>query len=217
MFPSLFFDFYHPYTCYIYDSNNPSWKLGNPFDYHDKNIIELYINNINNNHINDLNNFLLAKYKKKLFNENILDNDYFTNKLNTTINNLNDRENKYINYCTKDTTIIKSSKFILENYRKQLLFYTINHPTKYLFYYISDKILSTLNISISDYPENIDPLKALIIPLYKCIEKYVDFNIDYYLNYRHFHIILEDDDIIQKYIDSYNQIDINILKKNIDN
>jgi hypothetical protein len=211
MFPSLYFDYYHPYTCYIYDKNNPAWKLGCPFDYHDKNIINLYINNHTKS---NLENFLLNEYKIKLFDQNILDDNYFINKLNTNINNLIDRENKYINYCTKDTIIIKSSKFILENYKKNLLFYTINHPTKYLFYYISDKILTFLNIPILDYPDNIDPLKGLIIPIYKCIEKYVDFNIDYYLNFRHYDLILDDNNIIQQYIDAYNKTDINILKEN---
>jgi hypothetical protein len=220
MFPSLYFDYYHPYTCYVYDKNNPSWKLGNPFDYHDENIIYLYIDymdNVDNINNDDLKNFLLNEYKKKICDQNILDDDYFINKLNININNLIDRENTYINYCTKDTKIIKSSKYILENYKKNLLFYSINHPTKYLFYYISDKILSILNISLLNYPDDIDPLKALIIPLYKCIQKYVDFNINCYLNYRHYDIILYDTDIIQQYIDAYNQIDINILKENIFN
>jgi hypothetical protein len=212
MFPSLYFDYYHPFLCYIYDTNDPSWKLGDPYDYHDKNIIKCYVSNYDKL---DLLDYMLTEYKKTLFDENILDNNFFINKLNKNIESLKERENKYINYCTKDTKIIKSSSYILNNYKKNLLFYTINHPTKYLFYYISDTILSLLNISLFEYPENIDPLKALILPVYKCLQKYVDFNIDYYLNFRHYHIILEDKDTIQKYLDAYKKINIKLLKNNI--
>jgi hypothetical protein len=209
MFPSLYFDFYHPFICYIYDNNNPSWKLGNPFDYHDKNIIKFYVNNYNKPY---LLNYMINQYKKKLFDENILDDNFFINKLNKNIETLKDREKHYIYYCTKDTKIIKSSQYILNNYKKNLLFYTNNHPTKYLFHYISDTILSLLNISLFEYPENIDPLKALIIPVYKCVQKYVDFNIDYYLNFRHYNLILEDNDIIKKYLDAYKEVNIELLK-----
>jgi hypothetical protein len=212
MFPSLYFDYYHPFLCYIYDKDNPSWKLGDPYDYHDKNIINLFVNNYNNYDNHDLLNYILIEYKKTLFNENLLDDNYFSNKLHKNIENLIEREEKYVNYCTNDTLIIKSSSYILNNYKKNLLFYTINHPTKYLFYFISDKILSSLNISLIEYPENIDPLKALIMPVYQCVQKHVDFNIDYYLNFRHYHIILEDNDTIQKYIDAYKKVNIELLK-----
>jgi hypothetical protein len=212
MFPSLYFDYYHPFICYIYDNDNPSWKLSTPYDYHDKNIINFYINHHNNENIS---NIILNEYKKNLLDINILDEDYFINKLNNNINNLKDREKIYMNYCTKDTIIIYSSFYIQDNYKKNLLFYTNNHPTKYLFYYISDKILSILNVSLYEYPTHIDPLKALIMPIYKCIQKYVDFDIDYYLNFRHYDYILEDEDVILKYINSYKEVDKEMLKKNI--
>ena len=209
LFPSLYFDFYHPFICYIYDKNNPSWKLGIPFDYHDKNIMKLYVNNFDKENLLD---YILLEYNKLLLDNNILDDNFFLNKLNKNINTLIERENNYINYCIDNTIIIKSSTYILNNYKKNLLFYTNNHPTKYLFYYISDKILSILSISLFEYPENIDPLKALIMPIYKCLQTHVDFNINYYLNFRHYHIILEDKDIIQKYLDAYKEVNIELLK-----
>ena len=72
LFPSLYFDFYHPFISYIYDNNKSSWKLGNPFDYHDKNIVNLYINNYDN---------ILTKYKKILLDDNLLEDDFFNNRL----------------------------------------------------------------------------------------------------------------------------------------
>jgi hypothetical protein len=200
LFPSLYFDFYHPFLSYVYDKNRPSWKLGDPFDYHDINIIKEYIDENNVEHI-------FHEYKRKQMDENLLDHDYFINRLNTNIENLRERENNYSSFCTNDTYIIKSSSYLLENYKKNLLFYTNNHPTKYLFYYISNKILSFLMIPLEEYPVEIDPLKALIIPLYKTIEKEVDFDIEYYFHFRHYEIILDDRDIIEKYIRSYNEMD----------
>ena len=50
------------------------------------------------------------------------------------------------------------------------------------------------------------------MPVYGLIQKFVDFNIDYYQNFRHYDLILNDEEILEKYINSYNNLDINIFK-----
>ena len=208
LFPSLFFDYYHPFNIYISDSNNKGWKLDEPYDYHDKNILSSFINYQSENEA-------INKYYENLYNQDLLSSNFFNERLLKNINNLKERELKYTDYCTCDTNIINSSSFIMEYYDKILLFYSINHPTKYLFYYISNSCLIHLNIPLERYPENIDPLKALIMPVYMCLQKSLKFDISYYLNFRHFDIILEDKDIINKYYNSYKKISFDILKNNI--
>ena len=55
-----------------------------------------------------------------------------------------------------------------------LLFYSMNHPTKYLFHFICDNILKYLNFKLTDYPIYIDPLIHNNVPImYKCLEDYI--------------------------------------------
>jgi len=229
LFPSLYFDFYHPFLFYIYDKNKPGWKLDNPYDYHDKNILNYYVQNYNDYKKNENNNdvdieslkihygdLLINHYKNCLLNSNICDESFLINRFNKNIDNLKKREDTYRNYIVSNTYLIKSSKFISNNYMKNLLFYSINHPTKHLFHYISDSILIILKLQLEIYPENLDPLKSLIIPIYNCIQKYVKFDVSKYQNYQHYDIILNDHDVINSYIDSYNNIDLKILEENLE-
>ena len=87
----------------------------------------------------------------------------------------------------------------------------MNHPTKHVFHYIANSILIILNVPLAQYDDNLDPLKGLIMPVYKVVQKYVEFPLDYYYNFRHFDLILTDEDIIQKYINSYNSVDISVF------
>jgi hypothetical protein len=208
LYPSLFFDYYHPFNIYISDKNHPGWKLSDPYDYHDKNILSNFIQFHSEEDA-------LNKYYESLYNPDLLTSHFFNERLLKNINNLKERELKYIDYCTDDTNIINSSSFIMEYYDKALLFYSINHPTKYLFYYIANSCLIYLNIPLETYPEDIDPLKALVMPVYMCLQKCLKFDISYYLNFRHFEIILDDKDTINKYYEGYRKTDRNVLQSNL--
>jgi len=208
LFPSLFFDYYHPFNIYITDPNNSGWKLGEPYDYHDKNILKFFTEFLSEDEA-------INKYYETIYNPDLLTEHFFTEKLLKNINTLKEREMKYTDYCTEDTQIINSSSFIMEYYDKILLFYTINHPTKYLFYYIANYCLIYLNIALETYPDDIDPLKGLIMPVYMCLQKCVKFDISHYFNFRHFEIILDDKDTIKKYYDGYRKTDLSILHNNL--
>lgn len=217
IFPSLYFDFYHPFLIYLNDINNN--KIGYPFDYHDWNITQIYVKGrefLDNNIINadDMKKYIIYEYNNKLYDINILDEKFMHDKLCKNLHNLIERENSYINYVNDSNNlyIIKSSDYILNNYKKHLLFYSMNHPSKYLFHYISNTLLTYLKIPLTEYDNNLDPLKGLVMPVYGVIQKFVDFNIDYYQNFRHYDLILNDEEILEKYINSYNNLDINIFK-----
>lgn len=53
------------------------------------------------------------------------------------------------------------------------------------------------------------------MPLYSCIQNHVNFDITEYQNFMHYDIILDEYDIINNYINSYNEIDIDILHNNL--
>lgn len=131
--------------------------------------------------------FSLIKYKTDIqyIKNNIINNIDFKNieDLNKIVNNniqeLVARENiikkKYIG---NNIYYIFTSEFIKNNYKKNLLFWTINHPTKYILQYMAKQICNTIKIKIN---YDIDPLQSNVKQiLYKSVQKLVDFNIDNY-------------------------------------
>ena len=75
---------------------------------------------------------------------------------------------------------INVSNYIRENYKKQLLFYTFNHPTKILLQKMCELILEKLNLENTINYE-LDPFDWYKGIIYKCIQKHVYFDINNHL------------------------------------
>ena len=129
---------------------------------------------------------MLDCIKKKLdvnyYEENYVKNNNLktTEELNeiflTSITSLKNRYEDMFQYTKKNTHFINIIPFIENNYKNMLLFYTFNHPTKYLLQFIALEIIKTLNISNTiDY--NSDPFSDEKCILYSCIQKMVNFDI----------------------------------------
>jgi hypothetical protein len=200
IFPSLYFDFYHPYLCYLNDENT---KISEPMDYHDKILINLYLSN------KDLPNDSIIKRYLNIFNNNILLNQsMIENNLINSLQKVHDKELKFNNFGVKNTKYIYSYEYIKNNYNKNLLFYSINHPSKHLLQYISDEILNYLNIKLEKYSLDIDPFDNIIIPIYKTLSIFLQFDISIYNN------MINNNDIYNEYINIYRNIPDNIFKNN---
>lgn len=111
-----------------------------------------------------------------------------------------DRRNKINNekYNEENTYLIQTYDYIKENYKNKLLFYSMNHPTKYLIQFICEKIIDILHIK-NTINYHIDPLDGT-----KCISKNVNFDIN-----DHNALTLGITDvkqIAQLYYNTYNQI-----------
>lgn len=83
-------------------------------------------------------------------------------------------------FCKKKNVhFISICDYIESNYRDELLFYSMNHPSKFLLQFICEKINTILNIDNNiDY--SIDPLNKVRCILYKCLESVVTFDINKY-------------------------------------
>lgn len=200
LFPSFYFDFYHPFTTYINDDNGNI--VNEPIDYHDKTLIKLFT--VYNKKYT--NNEIIERYKNIIESDDFITENMLKNNFEKCMKRIEEREEKYNKYVLEDTEIIYSHEFIKNNYNNILLFYTINHPSKYIFHYLSDKILKYLEIELEEYPEELDPFNTLILPIYKSLLKNMNFSFvnDNITN-----------DIYNKYIEVYKKISINNLIKYI--
>jgi len=189
---SCYFDFYYFDLTYIQFNNE---VLHNPIDYHYNKMIECYKNNQTiEYYINNFVNNLHLKSTEEL--DNIANNSL--NKL--YLKYMTNKEK----YSEPHMYVIQTYDYIKNNYKNKLLFYSINHPTKYLIQFISEKIVDILQIKNTiDY--NIDVLNSPKCILYKCILKNINFDINEYnpltLGYT------DITQITQLYYDTYKKID----------
>ena len=134
-------------------------------------MIECYNNNLSanyyvNKYVNNLG--LKTSTELEMISENSLHElqKRYTNMLNT--------------YNNKNTYFIPIHDFIQNNYKNKLLFYSMNHPSKYLIQHICKQIVDTLQIE-STINYSIDFFGNTKCILYKCIQKHVRFNVDEHL------------------------------------
>jgi len=122
-------------------------------------------------------NLDVSYYEEKYINNNNLKTSVELDDIfNKSITNLNNRYKDMFQYTKKNTYFINIIPFIENNYKDKLLFYTFNHPTKYLLQFIALEIIRILGIKDTiDY--QMDPFSDDKCILYSCIQKMVNFDI----------------------------------------
>ena len=150
---SCYFNFYYfDVTYYLF---NEEKTLNQPIDYHYNKMMECYKNNVS----------------AESFLENIVNNkdlktkEELENYANESLEELRKRYLESIgNYKINDNIhIITCYDYIKNNYKDKLLFYSFNHPTKFIIQFICEQIIQILNINNTmDY--NVDELNYI-----KCI------------------------------------------------
>jgi hypothetical protein len=190
IFDSCYFNFYYFDLTYKQFNNN---ILHKPIDYHYNKMIECYNNNSIEYYINNIiNNVDLKSYDElELIANNSLDELY----------------KRYINAKTnfndKNIFVITTHDYIKLNYKNKLLFYSMNHPTKYVIQFICEQIINILQIR-NTIKYNLDILNNPKCILYKCISKNVNFDIN---SYNALTLNLTDiNKITQLYYDTYKKI-----------
>jgi len=170
IFDSCYFDFYYFDLTYTYFNND---ILRKPIDYHYKSMIECYKNNLSIEHyIDNYVNNVELKTEDEL-------NSIAENSLNELKKRYEINKNKYNNENMgnmRDMYVISTYEFIRDNYKEKLLFYSMNHPTKYVIHHICQCIVNILQV---DNTINYD-IDLLAYPkpiLYKSIQKCVHFDI----------------------------------------
>lgn len=197
IFPSLHFDFYYMDLIYKFVNND---VLHEPSDYHYGKLIECYKTNLDQEYFID--NYINNPDYKNI--------DELENIANESLIELTRREMLMEEYNNiYPITIIKASNFIRCNYKKQLLFYSMNHPTKYLLQYICKKILQELGENDKFIDLIIDPLFLSDRGIfYKCVQKAVEFNINDYTPQLSKFKANNINQIVRIYYDTYDKLNI---------
>jgi len=165
IFDSCYFNFYYFDLTYQLFNNV---LLKTPNDYHYIQMINCYKNNKD-----------IDYYIDKIVNNIDLKSSIELDK--NAINSLTELQNRYnynkLHYANKNVYIISTYEYIKENYKNKLLFYSMNHPTKYIIQYISEEIIKILGFN-NTINYDIDIFYNNNCILYKCISKVVNFDID---------------------------------------
>ena len=202
IFPVCYLKFYYIDFDYIRYNNV---QLNKPIAYHDKNIIKLFneYNKLENITIEEIKHLIKKSYTNIVNNIDYYNKDIYDKLAINGIIELENRENemktKYEN-SVKYIKFIKISDYIINNYKDKLLFYSVNHPSKYILQYLSINILNELGLT-NKINYDIDPLNNIKCILYKSIENSINFKIkDHQPKINNKNKI---DDICNLYIDEY--------------
>lgn len=166
--PSLYFNFYYfDLTYKFFKEGSDTKPLKDPSDYHYRSIIKSYNNDEK----------IESVFENYIDNESLKSIEELGGIADQSIKELISREIEMLKYKDiRDCSIVTISDFIRNNYKKKLLFYSMNHPSKHVFHHVVDQIKKVLNI---DENNEVDPLRDDYRGiLYRCIQKVVEFNIE---------------------------------------
>lgn len=177
-------DIYYLSSNYVINNCNPnSVIIFVNICYFDFYYFDLIYNKFNTGYCHkNMIDCIQNKYDYKYYQQNYIENKDLktSNELNKifhkTICNLEERFKKMHQYTKCNTHFINVIDFIKENYKKKLLFYTFNHPTKHLLQFIAEKIIQILCIP-NTINYNSDPFSNDKFFLYSSLQKVVDFDI----------------------------------------
>lgn len=184
---NCYFYGYHPEMIYLYNFSG-THQVIYEIDYHDRNILTSF------------------KESKPI---NILDPDYYSadynlSVLNNTLDQLKKREHKI--FETERKIDICISDWIENNYQKQRLFNTFNHPSTPTLVELSNRILTKLEIQ-NDLPEiTEDLLSHVLFPIYPSTAKNLELEFKEEFFYRMKHRRYTSDEAIGMYQNMYTNV-----------
>lgn len=188
-FPSCYFSGYNPELKRIVSSEDSINK--NDFNYHDQNLVKYFLEeNFSNPEC-----FMLS--------DSFYSKDFSFQAVEESINELEKRE---LNIFGSEQQIdIKISQFIRENYRKQRLFYTFNHPSEPLLIYLGKSILRLLEID-DEISLHKDSFTHTIYPIYKSHYQNLELLFDNTPVYKINNQDYQYTDFLQKHMDCYSKL-----------
>lgn len=163
LFDSCYFHFYYFDLTYVKLDGN---RYHAPIDYHYTSMIECYNKKLPvETYVRDYVHNATLKTEEEL--EAIAERG------------LKELQDRYMlskeRYERDNVYVFSIHDFVRDNYKKKLLFYSVNHPTKYLFHHLCEEIQTHFGFpKTMDY--DLDPLRSIQCILYACIQNHVTFD-----------------------------------------
>jgi len=184
-FPSLYFAGYNPELTYLRNAKNQHLNAGF-VDYHDKRIVKLYLEGRSDDDIKH------SFYRLQPVREDV------EAVLKETLAELRSRE-------LEQQLDIAVSGFVEQNFAKERLFYTYNHPANAVLYEVVRQMLDKL-----DYGDVVVPrierelLRYDYFPIAPAVRKYLALEFDDDgKQYRVQNADMQRDDVVARYLDIY--------------
>jgi hypothetical protein len=167
VFPSLYYHVYDPQMTYLEDENGE--RIHIPHDYHDKMLIKTFIENrlLTNEEI-------FHKYLTFINNHENFNKEEILNTVKSNYKELKRRED-LLEKDKRNNLVIKVADFINENYQNKRLFYSLNHPSKYLYLFMREQLFEHLGIKINepDLDPYLDPHSDFVFGIFPPVKNFL--------------------------------------------
>ena len=172
VFPSLYCHVYDPQMTHLTDEYGK--RIDVPHDYHDKVLIKIFIEN----------RYLTNEEIFQKYLDFINDPENFNKKEIQDAAQANYRELKrredLLEKDPKNDFVIKVADFIDQNHKYRRLFYTLNHPSKYLYLHMRQQLFGYIDIepTESDFDSNLDPHSDFVFGIFPPIKNSLELRFE---------------------------------------
>jgi len=166
-FPSLFYNVYDRQMTYLTDEQGN--RIHVPSDYHDKILIKMFMTY---RHLK--NEEIYQKYIEYINNYENFSKTELEKAATSNYNELKRRE-YLLEKDKKNDFVLTIADFINENYQDRRLFYTLNHPSKYIYLHLMEQLFRYLKIENNkeNIDPNLDPHTDFVFGIFPPVRKYL--------------------------------------------
>jgi hypothetical protein len=171
-FPSLYYNVYDRQMTYLTDEKGNRVRI--PSEYHDKILIKMYMTY---NHLK--NEEIFQKYIENINNYENFSKPELEEAATSNYRELKRRENLLIE-DKRNNYVLRIADFIFENYQNQRLFYTLNHPSKFVYLHLREQLFRHLRIENvkADFNPLLDPHTDFMFGIFPPVRKYLELSFE---------------------------------------
>jgi hypothetical protein len=200
-FPSLYFYVYDRQMTYLTDEQGN--RVNVPHEYHDKILIKMFMTY---RHLK--NEEIYQKYIEFIHNSENFSKTELQEAAISNYKELKRRENLLVN-DERNNFVLRIADFINENYQNTRLFYSLNHPSRYIYLHLREQLFRYLQIETNeaDANPNLDPHTDFVFGIFPPIRKYLGLRFEDHYPFPSNTVGYE------KYLDFYRSFSIESLTK----
>jgi hypothetical protein len=172
VFPSLYCHVYDPQMTHLTDEYGK--KIDIPHDYHDKVLIKIFIEN---RYLTD--DTIIQRYMDFINDPKNFNKKEIQDAAQANYTELKRRED-LLESDPKNNFVIKVADFIYQNHKSRRLFYSLNHPSKFLYLYMRQQLFEYMGIKSTepDIDPNLDPHSEFVFGIFPPIKNILELRFE---------------------------------------